>query len=181
MSYRSRPPMCKELARRVASKPLASRANAAYREGMGTTYGDLFAANLRAARARAGIAQTTVADRMNRLGFEGWDGSKVSRAERGKTPVEVADLLGLAICLGCTLRDLVGEAAPDAQISFADPALEVTGVHVRNSGYGWNDASVSWHDDEISIAPPASMSSAFARDRSPLLAAVPPDRFARTA
>lgn len=137
---------------------------------MGTTYADQFAANLRAARARAGIAQKTVSARMKRLGFDSWDDTKVSRAERGAVPVVVGELLGLADSLGCTIRDLVGEASPDAKIYYPEPALFVTGIHVRNSGYGWNDSAVNWTDDEGQQLPlvmsPASPAAAWQFDKT---------------
>jgi len=150
---------------------------------MAQTYGELFAANMRAARARAGISQKTLAARMQRLGFDSWFDTKVSRAERALVPVEASELLGLAVSLSCTLRDLVGEAPPDAVIAFPDPAFHVTGVMVRNSGYGWNDASITWPPapgDYPVITVPANAQSAFAHDKSHLLGTTEPRLFTRT-
>src|ERR1700730_5806169 len=174
--------MRKQSGRHVGCRILAPPANGVYVEGMGTTYSDLFAANLRAARARAGISQKVLAARMNRLGFDSWFDTKVSRTERGSAPVLAGEVLGLAVCLGCSIRDLVGEAAPNAIISFPDERFEVSGVMVRNSGYGWNDASVTWDEgsEDPVIIRPASMQSAFAQSPSPRLAAPEPPRFART-
>lgn len=157
---------------------------------MAQSYGDLFAANMRAARARADLSQTTVAKRMKRLGFGSWSGGKVSECERGARAVMVGELLALAVSLECTLRDLVGEARPDARIAFPEVAWELSGVTVRNSGYGWNDYSVTWTDeDQVAIVTPANPYSAFAADKSDLIARTGPihlgnthpSRLARTA
>jgi transcriptional regulator with XRE-family HTH domain len=147
---------------------------------MAQTYEQLFAANMRAARARAGISQATLAKRMKRLGFGSWSSGKASECERGTRAVVVAELLALSVSLECTLRDLVGEAAPDARISFPEVLWEISGTHVRNSGYGWNDYSVTWTDeDHVAIVTPANMYSAFAADKSHQLGVTPPNRIAR--
>lgn len=136
---------------------------------MAQSYGQLVAANIRAARARAGISQKTLGRRMRRLGFGSWFDTKVSRAERDEAPVLVSELLGLAVSLGCTIRDLVGEAPPDARVTFPEPAFEVSGTVVRNSGYGWNDTAVSWHDGDMPwITSPANALSSRAWDKTPL-------------
>lgn len=150
---------------------------------MGTTYFDVFAASLRAARARANLSQEAVSKRMITLGFTGWDSSKISRAERGKTPVEVADLFGLAVALGCTINELVGaHTRPDAVIEF--PAgMEVSGVTLRNSVYGWQDHTISWDkgSDYPAISRPATPFSAAAEDKSQMIALASPSRLVRYA
>lgn len=150
---------------------------------MGTSYEDVFAASLRAARARADLSQNALSARMTVLGFAGWDSSKVSRAERGKVPVEVADLFGLALALGCTINELVGaHTRPDVIIEM--PAgYEVSGVTLRNSVFGWQDHTVTWDEgsDYPVIMRPATPFSAAAEDKSEMIAQAYPGRLVRTA
>lgn len=149
---------------------------------MRTTYAELLATNLRVARARANLSQNVVAARMNRLGFAAWDGSKVSRCERGSTPLAGAELLALSVALECTLNELTGgNTPPDALVAFPS-GYEVSGVTVRNSVYGWRDQSVTWDDDATPrILRPADPQSARAWDQSTIIAITDPARLARRA
>lgn len=136
---------------------------------MAQTYGELFAANLRAARARANLSQTTVAARMARLGFPAWDGSTVSKSERGVRPVLVAELLALAVALETTIGDLVGANAPPmAVVEFPEPVFQLTGVNVRNSAFNFNDGATTWEGDHLLIIRPANVWSAAATDKTHL-------------
>lgn len=132
---------------------------------MGTTYGDLFAANMRAARARANLDQQLVCDRMRALGFGTWNRTKVSEAERGIRPVVMAELLALAVSLECTITELVGAGLSDPDIEF--PTGDAVGaVSVRNSALGMNDHAVRWDADTPTITRPANAYSARAWDKT---------------
>jgi hypothetical protein len=148
---------------------------------MGTTYTDLVAANLRAARARANLSQPDVSARMIRLGFTTWDPTKVSACERGKRPVQLGELLGLAVVLDCAIAELVGSnTAPDVTVTF--PAgQEVSGVSVRNSVYGWRDGAMIWRDGDLVIMRPVDPQSARTWDQASIVAVTDPGRLARQA
>lgn len=66
------------------------------------------AANIRAERARIGIGQEVLAQRMRKLGFDAWIRQTVGSVEQGKRRVTVDELLGLAECLGCHMISLIG-------------------------------------------------------------------------
>lgn len=130
---------------------------------MAQPYGDLFAANLRAARARAGIPQSLVAQRMKRLGFTSWSGGKASECEHGTRNVTAAELLGLAVCLDTTIGDLVGANTPPmALITFPESIYELSGVNVRNSAHNFVDGSTTWNEDWLTVIRPANVPSAAA-------------------
>lgn len=151
---------------------------------MGSLYGDLFAANLRAARARLGLSQSAVAARMQRLGFANWDGARVSRTERGKLHVWSGELLGLSLALECSLAEMVGSnTPPDLTVTFPDPRFEVSGVTVRNSALGYRDGSVGWDPDSEYpvISRPGNVYSAMAHDKSRYIIDAGPERLARYA
>jgi transcriptional regulator with XRE-family HTH domain len=124
---------------------------------MAQTYGDVIAANLRAARARARLSQTAVAARLQRLGYTSWDSSKVSRAERNGVAVLASELLALAVALESTVGELAGvNAPPDAIVEFPDPDFWLSGVNVRNSVYNFRDEAVKWDRDYPVITPHTS-------------------------
>jgi transcriptional regulator with XRE-family HTH domain len=59
---------------------------------------DLLAANVRAARARCGITQASLARRMTRLGWT-WHSQTVSQVEQNQRRLYADEVLGLALAL----------------------------------------------------------------------------------
>ena len=71
------------------------------------TYGDILAANLRAARAVARLHQETVAERMRKMGYSAWRYQTVGQAEHGKRRVTVEEIIALALAFGTTVPALM--------------------------------------------------------------------------
>jgi hypothetical protein len=133
---------------------------------MGTTYDQLIARNLRAARARADIDQRMLGARMQELGYTSWSGGKVSLAEQGKRYVYAAELLPLALSLECTFAQLAGAEVTDGEIETRKGYV-VASVTVRNLSYGIPDLAVTWNGGVYpSIIRPATPYSAHAQDKT---------------
>lgn len=64
------------------------------------------AANVRAERARAGLSQQEVADRMTQLGYT-WFGQTVGMVERAERRLQVEEALALAVIFKCPLVTLM--------------------------------------------------------------------------
>src|SRR5690242_7590961 len=71
-------------------------------------YGDVLAANIRAARRRPRpvLTQAAVAKRMRQLGFT-WHFQTVGNIERGERPLGAAELVALSFVLGTTAEVLL--------------------------------------------------------------------------
>lgn len=67
-----------------------------------TSYAQLLAANARAARARMGLTQASVARRMKALGFP-WYPQTCGAVERGERPLSAEEILGLTLALEITI------------------------------------------------------------------------------
>lgn len=74
---------------------------------MPTSYTEVLAGNVRAARSRAKLSQQDVAERMRGLGFGAWMHQTVGNVERAKRGLRAEELLGLAYCLGTTTQRLM--------------------------------------------------------------------------
>lgn len=68
--------------------------------------GERIAANIRAERARAGIGQADVVERMRNLGYTNWHRQTMGKVEQGERRVLAEEILGLAVCLGTTVPKL---------------------------------------------------------------------------
>jgi transcriptional regulator with XRE-family HTH domain len=63
-----------------------------------TTFNDALIANFRAERARAGVQQEELAERMRGLGYK-WKRQTVSELERGERRLLAEELIGIAMAL----------------------------------------------------------------------------------
>ena len=70
------------------------------------------AENVRRRRLALGLKQSDLAQRMRHLGHR-WSDGVVGFIERSDRKIMVDELLGLAIALECSIRDLLGPACPD--------------------------------------------------------------------
>jgi 8-oxo-dGTP pyrophosphatase MutT (NUDIX family)/transcriptional regulator with XRE-family HTH domain len=116
-------------------------------------YDAVLAANIRAARARAGLQQEPLAARMRALGFAAWQRQTVASIEKGRRRVTAEEVFGLALALETTMPALQSPSDPDSQVALPSsdvlPAVSV----VRLAGHGGlaralNDRAVRWDGDK---------------------------------
>lgn len=72
-----------------------------------TTYAEVLARNVRAARSRSGLQQEPLAERMRHLGFHAWLRQTIANVEKGRRALRAEEVLGLAICLETTVQRLM--------------------------------------------------------------------------
>ena len=121
---------------------------------LGPTRGPLAGADgdVRAARARAGLDQAVIVERMRALGFTTWHRQTQGKAERGERRLLGAgEIMALAWCLGTTVFELLKPADTDGLIRF--PSGDVIAAHsVAMSVGSYNDQAVTWQDGEPRFA-----------------------------
>jgi 8-oxo-dGTP pyrophosphatase MutT (NUDIX family)/transcriptional regulator with XRE-family HTH domain len=109
-----------------------------------TTYGEVLARNIRAARSRADLSQQDLAARMQRLGYSAWLYQTVGNVERGKRRVTAEEILALALALGTTISALMSASDQDGAIELpGGQALGAVSVE-RLAGRGINDLAIAW-------------------------------------
>lgn len=112
----------------------------------GVPYGDMIAANIRAARSRRGLAQAVVVARMRDLGFTSWHRQTMGNIERGDRRVTAEEIFGLAEALEVAIPMLMTAAEPDVWVEFPNgKAIHSISVE-RLAGRGLNDHAVQWPD-----------------------------------
>lgn len=107
----------------------------------------LASANIRAARARLGITQASVARRMNQLGYR-WYPQTCGLVERSQRPLLADELAALSLCLETTPDALALPPSNVTLVAFGDqviPAQRLTLV----------DDSVTWEGDVIRVTQPS--------------------------
>jgi transcriptional regulator with XRE-family HTH domain len=114
-------------------------------------YGQILAANVRAARARSGLTQQSLAKRMRQLGTR-WHFQTVGAVERGERPVSAYELPALAMALGTTSEVLMLPPPDVALVGFGDEAIPAQRLAVL-------DDSVSWDGDHLKVTPPTEQYS----------------------
>jgi len=116
-----------------------------------TTYTDVLARNIRAARSRADLSQQTVAARMKVLGFDAWLYQTVGNVEKGRRRVTAEEIFGLAWALQTTIPALMSASDQDEAIQL--PGGQMIGaVSVeRLAGRGVNDRSITWHGADVPV------------------------------
>jgi transcriptional regulator with XRE-family HTH domain len=83
-----------------------------------TAYGEVLAANIRAARARKGLNQADASERMRALGFTAWHRQTASAVEKGDRRLLAEEILGLASVLGVPMAALMRPAPEDLPVTF---------------------------------------------------------------
>jgi hypothetical protein len=112
-----------------------------------TTYADVLAKNIRAARCRADISQEALAARMRALGYKEWLYQTVGKVERGKRRVTAEEIRGLAWSLETSVAALMKPTEDDRFIEFPSGAALAV-VSDRRSVDGANDGAVRWSGNE---------------------------------
>jgi transcriptional regulator with XRE-family HTH domain len=109
-----------------------------------TSYTNVLARNIRAARSRADLTQEDLAARMRALGFSGWLYQTVGSVERGKRRVTAEEIHGLAWALEITMPALMSPADEDREIELpGGRVLAVRAIQLL-AGRGSNDMTVMW-------------------------------------
>ena len=125
------------------------------------SYADLFARNVRAARAAQQLEQELVAARMRALGYSAWFRQTVARVERGKRRLVAEEILGLAFALQTSVGALMDPSPDDRLIEL--PSGRVVGANtVLRSQRHFNDGMVWWEGEELRVdlgEPPESLAT----------------------
>jgi transcriptional regulator with XRE-family HTH domain len=113
-----------------------------------STYGEIMAANIRAARSRADIGQARLAARMRALGFTQWVPQTVSKSERSDRRLLAEEIAGLAVALETTIRYLMTPLDEDKLVELQPDGPAVAVSTIRMSAEGRNDGAVRWDGDK---------------------------------
>ena len=116
------------------------------------SYDEIVAANLRAARARAGLDQAVVVERMRALGYTTWHRQTMGKVERGERRLLVAEVMALAWVLDTNLPALMSTASGDGEVRFpAGDAISARSIALLALAH--NDRSVTWEDTKPTFTP----------------------------
>jgi transcriptional regulator with XRE-family HTH domain len=113
-------------------------------------YGQVIAANVRAARARAEITQTTLARRMRRLGAR-WHFQTVGAVERGERPVSLYEAAALALALDTSFDVIALPPAGQALMAFDDNVVPSQRLSIVDDSVQWGGKE----GEDIKISPPS--------------------------
>ena len=119
-----------------------------------TTYADVLAKNVRAARSRAGLQQEPLAARMRALGYSAWLRQTVANVEKGKRRVSAEEIFALAEALDTTIAALMAPQDEDTIVDFPSGAA-ISVAHVQLSAHGVVDRAIRW-DGDVPVFPAAS-------------------------
>lgn len=123
------------------------------------TYALAVARSIIAARARfKDLTQTGLARRMQALGFD-WRQQTVARVELGKRPVDMGEILGLALALETTIQQLLSPTESDWESPLALPSGEVVSAdYVTSLAFGMDRSAVTWTDEKPEFGPDSKRS-----------------------
>lgn len=114
-----------------------------------TTYGEVLARNIRAARSRSDLSQQDVAARMRALGFDAWLYQTVGNVERGRRRVTAEEVFALSLVLDTTIAALMSADDQDGDIDLPS-GLAIGAVSVeRLAGRGVNDRAIVWSGNDV--------------------------------
>jgi transcriptional regulator with XRE-family HTH domain len=112
-----------------------------------TTYDEVLARNIRAARSRAGLSQQDLAERMQSLGYDAWLYQTVGNVERAKRGVQTREIFALALCLEVSMPTLTAPNADQDDFIVLPNGFPLGAISVeRLAGRGVNDHAVQWPD-----------------------------------
>lgn len=110
---------------------------------MNSTYTDVLARNVRAARSRLGVSQEMLASRMRSLGYTAWLRQTVANVEKARRRVMAEEIFGLAYALETSIAVLMCPTSDDGLVSFPD-GTAVSFLSVKRSADGLNDGAIQW-------------------------------------
>jgi transcriptional regulator with XRE-family HTH domain len=108
-------------------------------------YREILAANVRSARTRRHITQTSLARRMTRLGYR-WHFQTVGAVERGERRLAADELLGLSVALETPMSVLVYRSPQDEELVSLPSGLRVALPEARRRPD--EPASLLWDGDD---------------------------------
>jgi transcriptional regulator with XRE-family HTH domain len=109
------------------------------------TYDEILAANLRAARARKGLGQESLAARMRALGMTQWIRQTVAASEKGKRRITAEEVFKLALALQTSIPALTGEAGDEKAVEL--PGGSIGAADLAQLATGRNSGAVRWDGD----------------------------------
>lgn len=98
---------------------------------------------MRAARARLGLEQEPLAERMRALGFSAWRRQTVANAEKNTRRLNAEEVLGLALALETSIGVLMEPTADEARIALPS-GQAIDAACVAWSVRHFNDGTVTW-------------------------------------
>lgn len=107
-----------------------------------STYADVIVQNLRAARARKGLEQRDLVERMRALGVTNWHRQTLSRVERGERRLLAEEIFALALALETSISALMGNLGDEKGIEL--PGGVITSAEVMTLASGRNSGAVQW-------------------------------------
>lgn len=115
-------------------------------------YADVLAANFRAARARAGLDQETVAARMRALGFTEWRYQTAGVIEKGKRRITAEEIMALAWVLETSIHALMKPPDELGEVRFrSGDLISARSAALLTSAY--NDGAVTWDGTRPDFTP----------------------------
>lgn len=105
-----------------------------------SSYADALARNVRAARARRGLRNADVIERMRSLGYTNWYQQTFSKIQRGERRLMADEIFGLAWALEINMSALLGGDAD----AIALGGIQIAGYDVTALAYGRNTGAVRW-------------------------------------
>lgn len=108
-----------------------------------TTYADVLARNVRAARSRAGLQQEPLAGRMRALGYGAWLRQTVANVEKGRRRLTAEEIFALSLCLQTSIAALMAPADEDKMVDL--PSGDTVPIaFVQRLTRGYPGESVEW-------------------------------------
>lgn len=114
------------------------------------SYDQVLAANLRAARARAGLDQAVIVERMRALGYTTWHRQTMGKIERGDRRLLAGEVMALAWTLGTTMFELMKPAESAGPVEFPSSA-RIAAHSVAASLAAYNDGAIRWNGAEAEV------------------------------
>jgi len=114
-------------------------------------YDEVLSRNCRAARSRLGLGQERLAARMRALGYTAWLRQTVSKTEKGERRLSAAEIVGLALALETSMRELMAPTAADKTVDLQGGAIDFRIVVELIKGD--NVGAVQWEGDVPKFLP----------------------------
>ena len=110
-------------------------------------YDVILGRNVAAARGRARLSQSAVADRMRALGHAQWQQQVVANVERGGRRLLATEVMALAWVLETSITNLMRPTEDDGMVRLPCGAV-ISGRSIALLAAGHNDHGVSWDGAE---------------------------------
>jgi transcriptional regulator with XRE-family HTH domain len=110
------------------------------------SYDEVVAANIRAARSRAGIGQERLAARMRALGYTAWLRQTVSKTEKNERRLPVSEVIALSYALETTTRALLQPTDDYRMVELPGGSIMAARSFMA-SVRGIRDGAIRWQGD----------------------------------